>query len=113
MKLPNHEEAVIPERKLTNYLLDETHPTGKHKAVFFKRFGFEIEKWADLKTALLQHAAAHEVASTLQTDEGLHYVLEGELPTPDKRNPQVRTVWAIDKDSDTPRFITAYPLDKG
>lgn len=113
MKLPKYEEAVVPERKLVNYLLDETHPTGKHKAAFFKRFGFDREKWSELKTALLQHAADHDVASTLQTDEGIHFVLEGALRTPDERNPRVRSVWAIDAGSDTPRFITAYPLDKG
>ena len=113
MKLPNHEEAEIAESKILNYLLSETHPTGKHKAVFFKRFGFEIEKWVVLKTALLNHAATNEVSSTLQTDEAIHYVVEGELQTPDKRSPDVRSVWAIDNGSATPRFITAYPLDKG
>lgn len=113
MKLPNHEQAVVAERKIVNYLLDETHPTGKHKAAFFKRFGFDVEKWTLLESALRRHAADHEVASTLETDEGIHYVVEGELQTPDERNPHVRCVWAIDTGSDTPRFITAYPLDKG
>jgi hypothetical protein len=111
MKLPNAEKAVVAERKLTSYLLDETHPSGKHKAAFFKRFGFETEKWTVLKMALLQHATAHEIAGTLRTEEGTHYVLEGDLQTPDGRNPQVRSVWAIDTGSDVPRFITAYPLD--
>ena len=113
MKLPNYAEAVVPERKLLNYLLDEAHPTGKHKAVFFKRFGFDTEKWETLKTALLQHAAAHEISGMLPTDEGVHYVVDGDLETPDGRNPQIRSVWAIDSGSETPRFITAYPLDKG
>lgn len=113
MRLPNFEEAVIPESKILKYLLDEAHPTGKHKAVFFKRFGFDIERWTVLKIALLQHAADHEISSTLSTTEGIHYVVEGELETPDGRNPQIRSVWVIDMESEMPRFITAYPLAKG
>ena len=31
--------------------------------------------------------------------------------TSDGRNPCVRTVWQIDRGSDYPRFITAYPAD--
>lgn len=101
MKLPNNEEAIIAERKIVNYLLNETHPTGKHKAAFFKRFGFELEKWSELKAALLQHAATHEVSSQLSTEEGIHYAVEGELKTPDGRNPHLRSIWAIDVGTET------------
>jgi hypothetical protein len=37
MRLPNAEKAVIERRKLTEYLLSETHPTGRFKAQFFKK----------------------------------------------------------------------------
>ena len=40
MKLPNIENAIIEEHKLTRYLLSESHPFGRGKASFFKRFGF-------------------------------------------------------------------------
>lgn len=109
MKLPNQERAVVAESKILKYLLDETHPRGKDKAVFFVSFGFSRDKWEELAKALLKHAA-HEVASTLDTAEGIHYAVEGDLQTPDHRNPQVRSIWAIDRNSDHPRFITAYPL---
>ncbi|MFQ3598764.1 MAG: hypothetical protein SNJ66_10560, partial [Chloroherpetonaceae bacterium] len=36
----------------------------------------------------------------------------GVLPTPDNRNPTVKTVWHIDKGTDFPRFITAIPHKK-
>jgi hypothetical protein len=110
--LPNVENAFVPERKITHYLLDETHPVGKHKAIFFMHFGFTIDEWEVLLQALRVHAATNEIAGTLQTEEGIHYRVEGPLQTPDHRRPNVRTVWAIDTDSDIPRFITAYPLDK-
>ena len=112
MRLPNYEKAVVAEAKIVKYLLNESHPTGKDKAVFFTRFGFSMAQWTVLAQALLDHAAAHDVASTLDTPEGIHYVIEGDLESPDGRDPLIRSVWAIDADSDIPRFITAYPLRK-
>jgi hypothetical protein len=112
MKLPDYEQAIISERKMVNYLLDETHPTGKHKAIFFQHFGFSLQEWLRLANALREHAASYDVSSTLNTPEGAHYVIEGELISPDDRNPSVRSVWAIDFGSLVPRFITAYPLEK-
>jgi hypothetical protein len=110
MKLPHYEKAVIAESKLVNYLLSETHPSGKDKAAFFMRFGYLAEEWEILKQALLNHVVTNEVASTLTTSEGIHYAIEGMLLTPDGRSPLIRSVWAIDSDSEIPRFITAYPL---
>ena len=40
MKLPRSLEAIVPERKLTGYLLSETHPVGRAKAKFFRALGF-------------------------------------------------------------------------
>jgi hypothetical protein len=94
VKLPNREEAIVPEAKITLYLLNTDHPRGKDKATFFSRFGFSGAQWEVLRDALLAHATVHEVASTLETPEGIHYAIEG----------------AIDTDSTTPRFITAYPV---
>lgn len=110
MKLPYVENAVIPEAKITRYLLNDEHSRGKDKAIFFMRFGFSLEQWQVLRDALLEHLQLHEVSSTLDTPEGVHYVIDGTLNTPDEREPNVRTVWAIDTDSEIPRFITAYPL---
>ena len=112
MKLPNYEHAVVAKEKLTGYLLNDRHVRGRHKAEFFVRFGFALANWELLAQALLQHAATHSVATMLATDEGVHYVVDGELQTPDVRNPSVRSVWAIDTGSMTPRFITAYPLQR-
>ena len=56
-----------------------------------------------------RHAAAHEVTRVLETDYGPRYHVDGELETPDGRNPLVRTVWQVDLGGDYPRFITAHP----
>ena len=111
MKLPNYEQAVVPEAKIVRYLLNLGHQgKGKDKARFFTHFVFSVEQCEIMRLSLLQHAQSYEVANSLVTPEGVHYVIDGELNTPDGRNPKVRTIWAIDKDNLQPRFITAYPL---
>ena len=62
MKLTNSEKAVLPERKITAYLLSSTHPDGRGKEKFFTAFGFSVEHWETLKDALLRHIVDNEVA---------------------------------------------------
>ena len=109
-KLPNIDVALIPKKKIVNYLLSETHDTGRDKANFFKRFGFTPEACEILTQALQQHAAQHEIAKIEPSPFGTRYVIEGSLQTPSGRTPQVRAVWFIDTEETTPRFVTAYPL---
>jgi len=40
MKLPQGKNALIPEEKLTDYILSETNSTGKFKAKLFRKLGF-------------------------------------------------------------------------
>jgi hypothetical protein len=110
LKLPYAENAFIPDAKVTNYLLNTNHPRGKDKAAFFIRYGFSASEWNVLRDALLNHGSVHDVASVLETPQGIHYAIDGELNAPDGRSPQIRTIWALDTDSTAPRLITAYPL---
>jgi hypothetical protein len=112
MKLPNAELAVVPERKLTQYLLNPAHPAGGSKAWFFLRFGFTVAEWQKLANALLRHARENEVAETEQTRHGRRYVVEGRLIAPDGAALNVRSAWYIDVGGDAPRFVTAHPLPK-
>ena len=109
MKLPNREEAYVAQEKITLYLLNRDNPDSESKANFFSRFGFDIEHWGDLAEALRIHARRHEVVSIMENERGIRYVLDGELKTPDGRNPNVRVVWMIDRGRDIPRLITACP----
>ena len=106
--MPNAENAYVEDRKITHYLLDLQHPKGGAKAVFFMRFGFTIENWRILADALCQHGASQPVTETVPADVSVQYVIEGELTTPDGRNPSIRSVWQVSGE-DAPRFITAYP----
>lgn len=63
MKLPNAENAVVPEEKITRYLLDLEHEEGRGKAKFFIGCGYKPEQWEILKEDLLWHAAEYEVIS--------------------------------------------------
>lgn len=109
LKLPSLEKAVVSEPKMTEYLLSPTHPEGRDKAAFFTRFGFTIDEWVVLAEALMEHAKAFEVTKTAESRFGIRYVIEGQLQTPDGRNPIIRSVWFIAHEDDTPRFVTAYP----
>ena len=107
--LPNAHLARVDQEKITDYLLSSVNPRGRAKAGFFLSFGFSVARWEELGEALRRHAASHEVARVVETAYGLRYHVDGEIETPDGRNPLVRTVWQIDLGRDYPRFITAHP----
>ena len=66
MHLPNIDEALVPEPKISGYLLADDHPAGRSKAQFFNSLGFRKDQPAVLIRALLQHAASNEVSSVFQ-----------------------------------------------
>jgi hypothetical protein len=109
LKLPNPEKALVEPRKITAYLLSEENSGGK--SAFFVAFGFNLAQPEELEQALLAHAAAHEVARVSETSHGIKYIIDGKMQTPDRRSPQVRSVWIVDKGKEAPRLVTAYPLE--
>ncbi len=110
--LPNAEHAVVPERKITAYLLSESHPDGRGKARFFTSHGFARSEWQLLAAALRLHAQENRVAENVQTPFGVRYIVEGPLHSPDRRRPSVRVVWFTDARSTVPRLVTAYPIKR-
>jgi hypothetical protein len=110
MRLPNASLALVEREKITEYLLNAGHRYGASKARFFSRFGFSLESWEMLAEALREHGRQHEVSKITETNYGPRYEVEGELKTPDGRNPQIRSVWQFDHGEVAPRLITAYPL---
>jgi hypothetical protein len=53
MEMPNCDRAVVPRKKLTEYLLSTIHPVGKGKAKFFKQFGYDETNVALFEEGLL------------------------------------------------------------
>lgn len=112
MNLPNHQDALAPEEKITKYLLSFTHRDGRSKAKFFARFGFSADNWSEMASVLKRHAAEHEVSQAQATPFGTRYVVEGSLQAPDGRRPAVRSIWFVKTGAAIPRFVTAYPLSR-
>jgi len=108
--LPHLDEAVIPQEKITHYLLSSAHSSGRDKAVFFESCGFTLASWEGLAHALRQHATQHEIVQIEISPFGKRYVIEGILQTPGGKTPKVRAVWFIETSEVIPRFVTAYPL---
>lgn len=110
MRLPNSGKAVIPREKLINYILSETHSTGKFKARFFLGLGFNERNVSLLEGSLYILANSEEIQEEYPTIYGIKYVLEGKMNTPSGRIVKIRTVWIIEHSQSRPRFITMYPL---
>jgi hypothetical protein len=109
MKLPNASQAVVEREKVTDYLLNASHPDNGGKAEFFERFGFRLDDWKALADALLKLAREAEVAGTSNSAHGLKFVIVGRLETPSGRPATVRSIWIVDTGTEAARLVTAYP----
>ncbi|MBI3580972.1 MAG: hypothetical protein HY098_02670 [Nitrospinae bacterium] len=109
MKIPGFNRASVEKNKVAGYLLSVAHPIGKHKARFFQQFGFSLERVELLKEALEKHAT-YDFIKAEKTDFGVRYIIDAPLESPDGRNPEVRSVWFVEKGDKAPRFVTAYPV---
>ena len=110
MKLPNLDRAIVRTEKISDYLLSTVHPAGRHKARFFGLFGFSRNAPEALTQSLIDHARSNEVSAVDRTAFGTRYTIDGTVVSPDGRNPRLRVIWFIESGSDTPYFVTAYPL---
>jgi hypothetical protein len=73
-QLPRVANAILDDRKVTQYLLNSVHPTGASKAKFFVSFGFSPGNWVELKSALLNHPQNNPVKRTLRLVKNLRSV---------------------------------------
>jgi hypothetical protein len=106
--LPNAERAQVDRRKLTDYLLSAAHPIGRGKARFFAGLGFASSDAELMEAALRAVAESGEAVATEDTEFGRKYVVDGLLKGP-KESAAIRTIWIVERNSETPRFVTAYP----
>jgi replicative DNA helicase len=110
MKMPNNEQSIVSEDKILGYLLNDNHEIGKHKAAFFKRFGFNITDIDLFRASLILHSYEREIDQVKDSHFGTKYELKCKINTPDKRNPCIVTVWIVENAGDIPRLVTAYPF---
>jgi hypothetical protein len=101
---------VVSDPKLSGYLLSQTHAVGRFKARFLMSHGFHPNKPDAVRQALLAHLSISTVSVTQDTEFGTKYVVLGRLPTPDGRDPLVRSVWFEPPGGDAVNLVTVYPV---
>lgn len=111
MALPNAPHAIVHRENLLGYLLDQGHPDNGGKAAFFEGLGFTPRNWEALAQSLRELATAGSVFRQVTSVHGTKYVVDGLVGGPQGRQATVRTIWIIDRGLDTPRLVTAYPVE--
>jgi isocitrate dehydrogenase kinase/phosphatase len=110
MKLPNYKNAIVPIEKLNDYLLSVNHSVGSSKARFFRSIGFNEGNIETFRKALIDIARTNQIIKMQTTAYGIKYIIDGVITLPSGEEIFLRTVWIIEKEQKTPRFVTAYPL---
>ncbi|MEB3215401.1 MAG: hypothetical protein VKN72_03940 [Nostocales cyanobacterium 94392] len=105
MKVPD--SAVIPEEKLTRYLLVPRIKDDKSK--FLAQAGFTKENPNDLLNAIQQLILTSEAVEDNINEYGVFYTVEGNLQGLNGRSLPVVTVWLQSKNDGSFRFITLKP----
>ena len=95
---------------MTDYLLSETHATGKFKAKFFRNLGFDETNADLLEESIRKLAQGNNIKEESSSPYGKKYIIDGKIDTPSERLVMMRTVWIIEKGQKRPRFITIYPV---
>jgi hypothetical protein len=103
--VPDADKAlpVVPAK--LNYLLVQD----AGKARFFRLFGFDPTRPQELDSALRWHLYNQHYSDVTTTVHGVMYEVTCRVPSPNKRNPCIVSVWMVDAGQTIPRFITAYP----
>lgn len=107
--MPLNGQLVVALAKITDYLLEPTHPDGGPKCRFFASFGFAATDPAELMDALQAHARMRPTFRVQNTPFGQKTVLRCSLPTPDGRDPCILSIWLRERGSNVHRLLTAYP----
>lgn len=98
-------EAVVPERKIVNYLLVDPP-----KSQFFRMFGYSEENWQQLQADLISVAENNPKTLRQTTIYGEEYEIVGRIVAPSGREIVIQSGWIIDHGTpDILRFVTAYP----
>lgn len=106
--LPQPADLIVEQAKVTEYLLNTSHPEGGSKAKFFLQRGFTTPAWTEMAGALRQHGRTQPVTETSVTRFGGKFTVECQIRTPDGMNPCILSVWIVEGDK-PPRLVTAHP----
>ncbi|MCW7460157.1 phage minor capsid protein [Leptospira bandrabouensis] len=104
--VPGRFNPSIPKPKI-NYLLTSSGKSG----LFTKGLGFSQESFTELEESI-RSSLDKKVSEVLVTKNGVKYLIDTTIPNPKNDNRIMTIVWIIDKKNDSPRFISARPMDK-
>jgi Domain of unknown function (DUF6883) len=111
-RVPGAEEAVAPDHKFRDYLLNLDHPGhGAAKARFFLSIGWGQDRWEELRDLFLaQLPYVHgRFSRENEYNEAADYEAVIEVPRENGEMVPVGTYWQVHPDYPT-KFLTAYPL---
>jgi endonuclease III len=106
MKIP--EEAVIPDEKITCYLL--VWKTRNDKSKFLAQAGFTQNKAEDLKLALQILIKNYEAVEDGENEYGIFYQVRGILMGINGVNLNIITIWLKRKVDHQFQFVTLKPF---
>lgn len=107
MKIPA-DAAVIPQSKLTDYLLTFREKNDKSK--WLARGGFTLDNWQALDAALRRLIRDHDAVHDRSNEYGDYFRVEGELIGANERTLAVVTIWIVRVESDDQfHFVTMKP----
>ncbi|WP_069791049.1 DUF6883 domain-containing protein (plasmid) [Cyanobacterium sp. IPPAS B-1200] len=105
MKIP--ENAIIPEAKITKYLLIFKPRNDKSK--YLAQAGFSLDNWQLLKLAIQEIIKDNEAKEDITDQYGTYYQVIGELKGVNNQNLTVVTIWLRKEIDQQFQFITLKP----
>ena len=108
MKLPGGDNVEIDQRKLTDYALSPTHPTGKHKARrFASKLGLTRDDAPAMIEALRAAAASEDATPTEHDDWGQRYSIDF-LFRFGQRSAMITSGWMVPADGSRTHLTSVY-----
>ncbi|GAB2553932.1 DUF6883 domain-containing protein [Spirosoma areae] len=106
--LPNANQAVIDDRKLTGYVLNSEHEEGKHKAFVFRVvLGITVADAGELKNRILTEIKRNPASIGKEDKYGKRFAVEFNW-TRNDRTATVLTGWIIRNGETIPRLTSCY-----
>jgi len=105
-------QVHIAKEKITDYLLNVDHTSGKGKAKFFTSIGFSLENPKELETVLSNHPQTAKLEKQEPFRYGIKYTFICDIIAPDGKVFCIVSVWRIAPKEVTPHLITAYPAKR-
>jgi hypothetical protein len=108
MRLPYADRAVVDIAKLREYVLNEAHPRGRHKArVFASALGLGADEAAWLRIRILEAVLQSDAVPGLHDRYGQRFMVEFSVSTA-VGQALVRSLWIIRAGEELPRLTSCY-----